>query len=314
MAWTTRLLTRLGLVSGTAEADREAEYHSSSQGRLAARRSWLWWTMASLLLIAVPIWLNAHTDAAGNASPNKRDMAGAAAFGLAALLSAFAGIWVRINSHHAWAARALEDSHRDIVAASRKVETQPTAENLGSYNRLWLLRYHDVTLAQATSAYRFAQLSAVAGFAVLIAGGISAIIVGDTGAKVTSATLTGIASVLAAYISRTFKATYERTLVQLEHFFEQPLIDSYIITAERLCANDPPDTRATFLHGLLGDAVKGALAWGQVRATAASDVSRPRAARAIRAEARTRPASQKGAAEATVNEAEESPTVAGSPS
>lgn len=303
MAWYTGIATRLGLVSGTPEADREAQYHSSEQGRLAARRSWLWWFVAGALLIAVPIWLNLHTDVNGNAAPTKKDMAGAAAFALAAILCAIAGAWVRINGHRTWVARALENSRRDLVTASQVVEANSTPENLSTYNRKWLLLYHDVTLAQATSAYRFAQMSAVAGFAVLIAGGVSAIIVGDTAAKATSATLTGVASVLAAYISRTFKATYERTLVQLEHFFEQPLIDSYILTAERLCAKDPPAVRATFLHGLLDHAVRGALAWGQARAAAPE--GQTAATRPVRTGGRTQQARPKTNGHAAVTATED---------
>ena len=46
--------------------------------------------------------------------------------------------------------------------------------------------------------------------------------------------MTAIGSVVAGFISNTYLRVYERTLVQLNFYFQQPLVTSYVLTAERL--------------------------------------------------------------------------------
>ena len=56
----------------------------------------------------------------------------------------------------------------------------------------------------------------------------------NTTAKITTASLTAIAGMLSGYIGKTFLRVYERTQQQLTFFFQQPLINSYVLSAERL--------------------------------------------------------------------------------
>jgi hypothetical protein len=72
---------------------------------------------------------------------------------------------------------------------------------------------------------------------VLVGGSIVAIAAQDETTKITTAALTAIGGAIAGYIGRTFLKTYERALDQLNFYFEQPLITSYVLTVERIAGN-----------------------------------------------------------------------------
>jgi hypothetical protein len=109
-------------------------------------------------------------------------------------------------------------------------------------NRRQIEEYHVLTKGQASSAYLASQVAMSAGLLVLLIGSAVALALDDAGSKAAAAGLTALGSLLAGYIGRTFIRTYERTLVQLNHFFEQPLLNSYLLTAERLVgAMSPPE-------------------------------------------------------------------------
>jgi len=101
-------------------------------------------------------------------------------------------------------------------------------------NRKQMQAYDALARGQAASSYRVAQVAITVGLLVLIGGSIVAIAAQDDTTKVTAAALTAIGGAIAGYIGRTFLRTYEKTLGQLNFYFEQPLVTSYILTAERV--------------------------------------------------------------------------------
>ncbi|MDQ3678390.1 MAG: hypothetical protein M3401_16595 [Actinomycetota bacterium] len=121
-----------------------------------------------------------------------------------------------------------------VRAALDDLEESTALPALLRLNRKQIEEYHVLTKGQASSAYVASQIAMSAGLLVLLIGSAVAVALNDPASKATAAGLTAIGSLLAGYIGRTFIRTYERTLVQLNHFFEQPLLNSYLLTAERL--------------------------------------------------------------------------------
>jgi hypothetical protein len=72
------------------------------------------------------------------------------------------------------------------------------------------------------------------GLGVVIAGALGAVLADPAPAKAAAAGLAAIAAAIAGFIARTYLRIYERTLSQLNYYFEQPLVTSYVLTAERL--------------------------------------------------------------------------------
>lgn len=95
---------------------------------------------------------------------------------------------------------------------------------------------HDVTGPR--SCYTYAQAAIAGGFLVLVAGAISvAAFVQTSTAQITLGALTGLGSALASYIATTYLKIYNTAQRQLNFYFEEPLIGSYLLTAERLADN-----------------------------------------------------------------------------
>lgn len=156
-------------------------------------------------------------------------------------------------------ARFQEEQEREasqgVRAAISEIEDGTELPALFRLNRRQIEEFHVLTKGQASSAYVASQIAMSAGLLVLIAGSAVAIAINDPASKATAGALTAIGSLLAGYIGRTFIRTYERTLVQLNHFFEQPLLSSYLLTAERLVGRVSPDNRDELYARLIDQAL-----------------------------------------------------------
>lgn len=125
---------------------------------------------------------------------------------------------------------------RAAEEAALKGSVGPELAALLLENRKQMEKYDFMARDQAESAYRYGRAAMVVGLVTLIAGTGTAIAVGPTASKITTAGLAAVGGVLASYVARTFLRTYQWTLAQLNYYFEEPLITSYILTAERLTA------------------------------------------------------------------------------
>lgn len=101
-------------------------------------------------------------------------------------------------------------------------------------NRKQIIAYDELARAQSKEAFRNSQIAISIGLTALVTGGLAAVVIPNTTAKITTASLTAIAGMLSGYIGKTFLRVYERTQQQLTFFFQQPLINSYVLSAERL--------------------------------------------------------------------------------
>lgn len=97
-----------------------------------------------------------------------------------------------------------------------------------------ILQYHDMVKRQANSAHRSTQVAMFTCLVVLVAGAAVAIRSSTISTQVVVGGLAALGGTLSAYLSATFMATYNKTLAQLNFFFGQPLVNSYLLTAERL--------------------------------------------------------------------------------
>lgn len=64
---------------------------------------------------------------------------------------------------------------------------------------------------------------------------------------------------LSGYLSRTYLRVYERTLVQLNQYYRQPLLNSYLLSAERILRDvNEPDLKAAMYGRLLTQIITSA--------------------------------------------------------
>jgi hypothetical protein len=94
--------------------------------------------------------------------------------------------------------------------------------------------YTALARGQANTAFRNSQIAMGIGLVVLFVGAVAAIAAEDTAARIATASLTALGGAFAGYIARTFIQSYNAAIEQLNFAFQQPLVNSYLLSSERL--------------------------------------------------------------------------------
>lgn len=167
----------------------------------------------------------------------------AAAAGVLALvgLGACVAGWFQFQEAHA---DFLQQAQRQRVdAAIEQLQNSMELADLFRLNQRQIDAYHDLTKAQAAHSYRNSQLAMGIGFLVLVAGSVVAIMTRDDTAKIVVGALASMGAAISGYVGATFMRAHNESLAQLNFYFRQPLVNSYLLTAERLAAKvqDSPE-------------------------------------------------------------------------
>ena len=131
----------------------------------------------------------------------------------------------------------LDDEEKENLR--RKLEeqlpqTDQKLQRLIDANRALLDKYQEPVRKQARTSYAYAQGAITVGLLVLLVGAGITVAASDTPTQVGIAALTGVGTVLSGYIARTYLRVYEHAQQQLNFYFREPLVTSYLLTAERL--------------------------------------------------------------------------------
>jgi uncharacterized SAM-binding protein YcdF (DUF218 family) len=131
--------------------------------------------------------------------------------------------------------RTQEREAAAFESAVDRLKDQMALPSLINLNRLLLDNYHGIATDQAESSFRSSRRAMWCGFLWLLMC-FSAAVFLPTAARAQlllgSLALTGGA--LSAFLGRTYIHVYERSLQQLNQYFDQPLLNSYLLSAERL--------------------------------------------------------------------------------
>ncbi len=142
--------------------------------------------------------------------------------------------------------------------------TQPGPSNPAEFVVFWettykrIVAYHGEAHNQLRSSYRLAQMSAVAGFLLVAAIGISAAFVPSKTQSIAAAAVGAVGAALAAYIGRTFNSTYTKALQRSSAFFHEPVVMARLLAGERLLSeygDADSAARAQALTTMIGAAV-----------------------------------------------------------
>jgi hypothetical protein len=196
------------------------------------------------------------------------------AAGMAALVSvsSYVGIWTSaISAHRAYLDRQDDEAQQEARERLRNVPSAPMGARGGSRHRDEELRqriaandavlksYQDPVRRQARTSYTYAQAALAVGFITLVAGAVAVLAVADDAtSQVAVGALTAIGSALSGYIAATYLRIYERAQTQQNFYFEEPLITSYLLTAERLAAQVTGERRKEVLAHMVEEIVAAA--------------------------------------------------------
>lgn len=95
-------------------------------------------------------------------------------------------------------------------------------------------KYQTETQARAGWSFIFSIVSMLSALGFIVWGGVKSVDSGGWETRVLGATLSAVGAGLSAFISKTFLDVHRLSLVQLNRYFRQPVLNSHILTAQRL--------------------------------------------------------------------------------
>jgi ABC-type multidrug transport system fused ATPase/permease subunit len=141
--------------------------------------------------------------------------------------------------------RARQKAEKAVVSAQKaafgfaKEDGAESDENLkiGKLFNLYhsqIDKYQQETQSRATTSFTYAVFAMLAGLAVLVWGGFILVYGGVSDHLISGSVVSAIGAATSAYITKTFLDVHKLSLIQLNHYFKQPVLNSHILTAQRL--------------------------------------------------------------------------------
>lgn len=142
---------------------------------------------------------------------------------------------------------------------SRRKETVVDERTL---NQQSLKKYHDLTQQQAGSSYIIAQLAILVGLLLLIGAGYIVVKASAPTAQIVVGALGVVGSTLSGYVGATSIRMYNRAQAQMNFYYAQPLVQSYILEAERISNCLSPKRKDSALEKVIAQTLEGAAVAG----------------------------------------------------
>jgi hypothetical protein len=147
-------------------------------------------------------------------------------------------------------------------------------------NRELLDEYQKPVRRQARTSYLAAQIATFVGLGILVAGTTIILALGESSARLGVGALAAVGAALSGFIARTFLRVYERAQDQLNFYFREPLVTSYLLTAERIAGKLEGELRQQALADMVSEIVRAVR--GNLSPSAAGDEEPPPRPRRIR--------------------------------
>lgn len=180
------------------------------------------------------------------------------------LLGAVAAVWLK--GRRQAAERKAQQARLDN-AADRLREHMELA-SLVNFNRVLLEEYHGVATRQANKSFVSAIVAMGVGLAALVTAFLASMQFTATGERVFIGSLAALATVFVGYLSKTFLAVYDRSLQQLNQYFNQPVLNQYFLTAERVADQLDGDLRSELMAQIVKDVLETGKQMHQVTGSA----------------------------------------------
>ncbi|MES2206263.1 MAG: hypothetical protein V4525_05625 [Pseudomonadota bacterium] len=133
--------------------------------------------------------------------------------------------------------KSLDQPSNDTVdKPSDNREIDPLTERIALfdlYNKQ-IERYQTETRARAGWSFLFAICAMFAGLLLVVWGGRTIIQSADWKNIAGGTAISGLGGIMSAYITKTFLDIHRLSLNQLNRYFQQPVINTYVLTAQRL--------------------------------------------------------------------------------
>lgn len=129
--------------------------------------------------------------------------------------------------------KAQADYHREAIEKLRKTTELATLMEL---NQDQISRYHRIVTEQADKAFKSSRMAMGIGLFLLVVAACGGAYVPLEEIRWFIAALAAFSTLLSGFISKTYMMLYRDSIGQLNRYFDQPVLNSYYLTAERLTA------------------------------------------------------------------------------
>lgn len=157
----------------------------------------------------------------------------------------------------------------------RSSDTEPPSiRELLGHNREEMGVYHRLTIQQAATSFRHGQRAMHMGFGILLLCIVLVALPTPTESKIPISGLGSVSIIISGFITATFLKQHALSVSQLNRFFSQPLVTSYLLTAERVASCLVDTAKESNLSAVVDQALRSAENEREVAAPR-SDSSRP---------------------------------------
>nr|WTB35133.1 hypothetical protein OG781_41840 [Streptomyces sp. NBC_00830] len=174
----------------------------------------------------------------------------------------------------------LEESRRDrdaLESAAHRLREKMELSSLVEFNRVRLDQYHGIATNQASKAFRSSRIAMNIGLLILVVAFVAGWRLNAQGDRLFVGIVAAVGTAFAGYLSRTYMATYERTLQQLNQYFNQPVMNGYFLTAERIAASLTGDRKEVVLERVVDGVLEsGKVLHHNVTGVSKQDQAKPR--------------------------------------
>lgn len=119
-------------------------------------------------------------------------------------------------------------------------------------NKKQMEAYDALARSQASTAYVASMIAGAIGLLAIVAGVLVVVFTGDASTKYAAAFLTAAGTATSGYVAKTFIRVQDGTMDQMRFYFQQPLVQSYLLSAERLVSHLPEDRKGEQYERVIG--------------------------------------------------------------
>jgi hypothetical protein len=136
----------------------------------------------------------------------------------------------------ATAARTAE-RERQVEQAAKRLRENMELPAIVEFNRVLLDQYHDIATRQANKSFRSGLAAMGVGMALIAGAAALSFTLSRTSEQLVVGGVAALGSALSGYLGRTYMAVYRQALAQMNHYFNQPVLNGYFLAAERIANN-----------------------------------------------------------------------------
>lgn len=167
--------------------------------------------------------------------------------------------------------RKLRMTSRQVEEAVEEVAGPDDLWGLMKVNRRQMEQYDEQARAQGRSSHISSLIAMGAGLVIVGFGLAIAVTADDSATKYSAAIVAAVGTATGGYIARTFIRVNTAAQHHVRFYFEQPLVQSYLLTAERIADRLPESERGPQYELIVAAALQQAGMVPQLRESALAD-------------------------------------------